>query len=104
MNNDTDGAFGALLVGWILGFPTGALRAAVAMKGWEWFVADTFGAPEVSFFQAWGIAMLVSFATIHFSGTKSEYTPYQSVFVGLFLSVLLSCVSFVSFAVIASFL
>lgn len=94
----------ALILGWVLRWGTGAVHAAVAMKGWEWFVADTFGLPTLSLIQAWGLFALISFATYQFHDTESEYTPFAALGRNLALSLLLSGFAFVGLLILSVFL
>lgn len=97
------GALGAVLVAWVLSWPSGAVRAAVAMKGWEWFVADTFGVSELGFIQAWGFFLLISFATFHVSATPaSDKRPGLLVLEGFFISLTWSVIGFASLLVLVS--
>jgi len=93
---------GAMVGGWVLGWFSGAVRAAVAMKGWEWFVVDTFGAPPVGFFEAWGLFLLVSFATMHVdTSTSSDRSPSELAVTGFLMSLLMSGVFFASLVILA---
>lgn len=94
---------GLLLAAWVIGWPSGAVRAAVAMKGWEWFVADTFGAPEVGLIEVWGLFLLVSFATSHLSPSSApERSPGVLIAERFLSSLLLSALTFVSLLVLVS--
>lgn len=97
-----DGACLVAIVAYVLSFPSGAVRALVAMKGWEWFVADTFGAPTLGFVEAWGLFLLISFATLHPDLTDDDTAPGVLMFRGFFLSLLLSALMFLSFLLLAS--
>lgn len=102
---DSTGAEGcfALVLGWTLGWFTGGVRAAVAMKGWEWFVADTFGVPQVGFVEAWGFFLLVSFAVTLHPPTSDDKRPYVVMAEGLLFSLLMSGLVFGSMAILAGF-
>lgn len=91
----------ALVGAWVLGWPTGAVRAAVAMKGWEWFVADTFGAPELGLIEAWGLFLLASFAVMHMSGDDKR-RPLTLMVEGVVFSLLMSAVAFVSLLILVT--
>lgn len=93
------------LIGWVLSWPVGALRAVVAMKGWEWFVADTFDVPTVSFIQAWGLFMVIAFATFQLD-TKVDPNarkPIEEVSKALSMSVLWSGMYFLGFWILSAF-
>lgn len=95
----------AFVFGWTLGWATGALRALVAMKGWEWFVADTFGLPTLSFIQTWGLFMLISFAVWQFtSSAKNKNSALVQVLSGLLSSVLVSGFFFLAIFILSLFL
>ena len=96
----------AFALGWTLGWGTGALRALVVSKGWEWFVAGTFGATALSFFQVWGLLLLVGLVTSHFSPTdaKNDVGPLPAVVSGLLTSVTTSVIYFVSLLILSVFL
>jgi hypothetical protein len=98
----SENAFGVLVVGWVLGWPSGAVRAAVAMKGWEWFVTDTFGVPELGFVEAWGLFMLVSFATFQFTGDDTEKRPAVVLGEAIAASLFISAFTFVSLLALVS--
>lgn len=98
-------AIAALFIQWALGWGTGAVRALVIMKGWEWFVSDTFDVTTLSFIQAWGIALLVSFLTISISRTASDgRRPLTIVRMNVFSSLMLSWIYFVSLLILSAFL
>ena len=96
----------AFSLGWTLGWGTGALRALVVAKGWEWFVADTFGVTALSFFQVWGLLLLIGLVTSHFSPTdaKNDVGPLPAVVSGLLTSVTTSAIYFVSLLILSAFL
>lgn len=94
-------AFMALVITWVLGWGTGAVRAAVAMKGWEWFVADTFDAPQLGFVEAWGFFILVSFATMQLHHGQDPRRPLEVAAHELLSSLLLSCMFFLSLVILA---
>lgn len=95
----------ALLGAWVLGFGTGAVRAAVWMKGWEWFVVDTFGAPPLGFVEAWGLSVLVSFATMQLQSGDGEdpRRPYRIMATSVLTSLVLSGMVFAALAILAGF-
>lgn len=93
----------ALLCGWVLGFGSGAVRAVVWMKGWEWFVVDTFGAPSLAFVEAWGLSVLVSFATMQLQNDQDQRRPYRIMAVSVLTSLVLSGFVFTSLAILAAF-
>lgn len=100
--HDTRDHAGAALIGaWLLGWPSGALRAAVVMKGWEWFVTDTFGTPSLGLIEAWGLVLLVSLATMSHPGEDSR-PPLRLMVHGFLLSVVLSGVVFLSLLILAA--
>lgn len=92
---------GAMVGGWLLGWFSGAVRAAVAMKAWEWFVTDTFGVPSLGFIEAWGLFLLVSFATATLDTKPDDRPPGELAVTGFFLSLLFSGVAFVSLLILA---
>lgn len=47
----------------IFGVVLSAVAALVLMKGWEWFVADTFGVRVLTFAQSWGVLLLARFVS-----------------------------------------
>lgn len=101
----TDGGCIAIALAWILGWATGALRAFVFMKGWEWFVADTFNVPELHFIQAWGLVYLVGFATWQQNPvTESKVDPIVSAILALVTSVVWSTFAFVAMLILTVFL
>lgn len=94
----------AMIIGWILGWPTGAVRALVAAKGYEWFVADTFGVRPLSLVQAWGLFLLISFATISIdSDGNDKRRPLVIMLTGLITSLLFSGLAFVGLLILANF-
>lgn len=104
-NDDAAGCvtgLSAFALTWALGWPTGALRAAVAMKGWEWFVADTFDVPGLGFVPAWGLFFLVGFATMRPDLTPDDRSPYHLAAISLGSSVIFSVLAFVSLLILAS--
>lgn len=96
-----DEAMRAVILGWILGWGTGAVRAVVLMKGWEWFVADTFGVPTIGFVATWGLSMLIAFATMHWNPSGNKERPYVVMATGLILSLILSASCFVSLLILS---
>lgn len=42
----------------------GAMRALCVMYGWNWFVADPFNAPLLSFFHAYALMLLAQILTL----------------------------------------
>ena len=91
----------ALVLGWTHGWGTGALRALVFMKGWEWFVVDTFGAQTLSFVQSWGLFMLVNFATYQLNAEHSKARPLIAMLANLITSLMWSGLAFVSLLILA---
>lgn len=77
-----------LLKTWILGWGTGAVRAVVWMKGWEWFVASTFAVVTLSFIEAWGLSVLATFATVQlrFDGGPQRIGPWGRAAASLIVS------------------
>lgn len=102
-NDPLEGCFAAI-IGWTLGWGTGAVRALVAMKGWEWFVADTFDLPTLSFVQTWGLFMLINFATFQFTHSNDKRRPLESVMSNLINSLLMSGFFFISLFILSSLL
>lgn len=94
----------ALPLAWVLGWGTGAVRALVAMKGWEWFVSDTFGVRELTFIQAWGLFMLIAFATFQYNQEKSNHKPFYGAAYGTALSLVVSGFAFSSMLILTWFL
>lgn len=93
----------AIALGWILGWGTGAIHALVAMKGYEWFIADTFGVPALPFIQVWGLFMLISFATYQFTDSGNNRRPFAVLVLGVYHSLLLSGFFFVSLLILAGY-
>lgn len=77
---------------------SGALRAGVFAKGWEWFVADEFGLPHLSLLQAWGISFLVSFLVWLPHGDEDS-----DPLLAFCASVLLSVFTFVALLILVQF-
>lgn len=96
----------ALAIGWTLGWGTGAFRALVTMKGWEWFVADTFGVRTLSFIQAWGLLLLINFTTYQLSSSssKNESGPFPTMVAGIISSLLWSIFGFTTLLILTAFL
>lgn len=90
-------------LGWLLGWGTGAVKAAVAMKGWEWYVVDTFDAPSVGFIEAWGLWLLVSFVTLRLSSGKDDRRPMKMMVESVISSLALSGLFFVSLFILAGY-
>lgn len=86
----------ALAVAWLISWPSGAIRALVAMKGWEWFVTDTFGAPSLGLIEAWGLFLLISFATLQYHHDADDRTLPVMVAEGFFMSLVMSTIAFTS--------
>lgn len=101
-----EGCLVAVPLGWVLGWGTGAVRALVAMKGWEWFVADTFGLPVLSFVQAWGLFVLVSFAVLRIESGKNEplQSPIRVAIIARVMSLISSGLAFTSLLILSWFL
>lgn len=93
----------ALAVRWILGWGSGAVRAVVLMKGWEWFVTDTFGAPAVGFIEAWGLGLLVSFATVLLPKSEPSTQPMKDAIESIVASLFLSGLFFLSMLILVGF-
>jgi hypothetical protein len=91
------------VLGWLLGWGTGAVRAAVAMKGWEWFFADTFGAPALGFVEAWGFFLLVTWVTMQLPTGQDKRRPAEIMVSSLAASLAMSGLVFVSFVILAGF-
>lgn len=100
---------GLFLVLWLCGlFISGPISGAVLAKGWEWFVADTFGITTISFVQAWGISVLTHMLTYNVKNITSsddadDFTGY-SVYNAIFSSVMYSGLAFLSFLTLSQFL
>lgn len=76
------------------------------MKGWEWFVADTFGIQTLSFIQTFGITLLITFATINID-TSQETTKKNLVYVAILdrvTSVIMSGIYFLSLWILSGWL
>lgn len=78
---------------------SGALRAGVFAKGWEWFVADEFGLPGLSLLTAWGISFLISFL-VWFPRTADDSPDGMT---GWLQSVLFSVLAFASLLLLVQF-
>lgn len=92
----------ALVLAWCIGWLTGGVHAFVAMKGWEWFVADTFNVQELTLAQAWGLWLMVWFATMSVDVNKDrDPRPLYTVVLSAFTSVILSGFALSSFWVLS---
>jgi hypothetical protein len=104
MKPRTDSVFGTLLLTWVLGWGSGFVRAAVLMKGWQWFVADTFDVQTINIVEAWGMWILVVAATAKISGDRdTEPTTFRDVGLRIFSSLFLSGMLFLSMIILAGF-
>lgn len=104
MSKTNNPVLGPLLTAWILGWPTGAVRALVAMKGWEWFVADTFGWYQPSLVETWGLFGLISFATLQIDTDPDDGTSnWIRAATGLTQSLVASGIWFLSLLILSGF-
>lgn len=91
------------LLTWILGWGSGAVRALVLMKGWEWFVADTFDVPGLGFIQTWGLWLLISLTTVHLTASDDKRLTIAYAFTTTLTSLVLSGIWFASIIILAGF-
>jgi hypothetical protein len=78
--------------GQALGLITAPITALAITKGWEWFVADTFGIASLSIVQAWGISWLVHILTYFYRPADADVevnmrTIFNASFSGVFYSL-----------------
>lgn len=90
-----------MVSGWI----SGAFHALTISKGWEWFVADTFHVPAISFVVAWGLSILVHLLTYVYRPTEtdSEKPAFIVAVTGTLTSILLSLSSLFALWVLVQF-
>lgn len=94
----------AFTLGIILAFVSAPLYGAVLAKGWEWFVADTFGIYAISTVQAIGLSWVVGLITHTPTDEKlKEGELVSKVVTRWFQSVFVSAFAFLSFLVLVQF-
>lgn len=87
-------------VGILLGIPTDALRAFVAVQLWGWFVTP-LGVPPLGFFQAWGLVVFIGFIRSSYRSERSA-KPMEHVLKLVAHSVTASLVAWGSGAIITA--
>lgn len=95
---------GLIILGFLLGLITGPISALTITKGWEWFVADTFGITSLSIVEAWGISWLTHILTYFYHPQASgQESTARSLFIATFIGIFYSLIGLLSLLLLVQF-